>query len=120
MHPLLAYFSSSISASMHAACNSMNGQHSNTERRVQDAVANAAPSGELQLSTLHDLRTGQDCDFHQSLELYRFVSAMALLACGSIYFLGGILCFGLIKRSAHFHLAAGGTANHMQGIQVQP
>ena len=41
----------------------------------------------------------QDCDFHQSLELYRFVSAMALLSCGSIYFLGGVLCFGLIKRS---------------------
>lgn len=44
--------------------------------------------------------TPQDCDFHQSLELYRFVSAMALLGCGSIYLLGGILCFGLIKRSA--------------------
>jgi amino acid transporter len=43
--------------------------------------------------------SGKDCDFHQSLELYRFVSAMALLGCGSIYFLGGILCFGLIKRS---------------------
>lgn len=43
--------------------------------------------------------TGKDCDFHQSLELYRFVSAMALLSCGSIYFLGGVLCFGLIKRS---------------------
>lgn len=45
------------------------------------------------------LASVQDCDFHQSLELYRFVSAMALLCCGSIYFMGGILCFGLLKRS---------------------
>lgn len=48
----------------------------------------------------------QDCDFHQSLELYRFVSAMALLSCGSIYFLGGVLCFGLIKRSESSHSVA--------------
>lgn len=47
----------------------------------------------------HCSESGKSCDFHQSLELYRFVSAMALLGCGSIYFIGGILCFGLIKRS---------------------
>mmetsp|Transcript_20645 Transcript_20645/g.62199 ORF Transcript_20645/g.62199 Transcript_20645/m.62199 type:complete len:224 (+) Transcript_20645:367-1038(+) len=43
--------------------------------------------------------TGKDCDFHKSLELYRTIAAMALLCCGTVYFLGGILCFGLIKRS---------------------
>lgn len=42
--------------------------------------------------------TGKDCDFHKSLELYRTIAAMALLCCGTVYFLGGILCFGLIKR----------------------
>jgi heme oxygenase len=65
----------------------------------------------------NDMLLLQDCDFHQSLELYRFVSAMALLSCGSIYFLGGILCFGLIKRS---ELQRSVHAAHTRHLSVYP
>ena len=66
--------------------------------------------------------TGKDCDFHKSLELYRTIAAMALLCCGTVYFLGGILCFGLIKRcelplrSLHPPPPPSGHAHPMSGV----
>lgn len=37
-------------------------------------------------------------ELHKSLQLYRIVAAVSLLACAALYVLGGILCFGRRKQ----------------------
>lgn len=39
-------------------------------------------------------------DFHKSLALYRSAASASLLACGAVYFLGGVLCIGAIRKGA--------------------
>lgn len=38
-------------------------------------------------------------DFQKSLQLYRGVASAALTACAGIYAVGGVLCFGAIRRA---------------------
>ncbi|KAK9809051.1 hypothetical protein WJX72_008458 [[Myrmecia] bisecta] len=47
-----------------------------------------------------EMATAQgDSDFHKSLQLYRTLSGVALLACSGIYIAGGICCFGALRRA---------------------
>lgn len=39
-------------------------------------------------------------ELHKSLQLYRVVAAISLLACAGLYIMGGILCFGRRKQGA--------------------
>ena len=37
-------------------------------------------------------------DFQKSLQLYRTVASLSLVACAALYCLGGIFCFGAIRK----------------------
>ena len=51
----------------------------------------------LELTVQHGVREGSS-DFHKSLQLYRTVAGASLLICSAFYVLGGLLCFGSIRK----------------------
>ena len=51
----------------------------------------------LELTIQHGVKQGSS-DFHRSLQLYRTVAGVSLLTCSSFYILGGLLCFGRLRK----------------------
>lgn len=51
----------------------------------------------LELTVQHGIKDGTS-DFHKSLQLYRAIAGVSLLVCSSFYILGGMLCFGRIRK----------------------
>ncbi|GMH32479.1 hypothetical protein BSKO_00313 [Bryopsis sp. KO-2023] len=55
----------------------------------------------LGILTLELATSKGDHDFDKSVNLYGTVSGISLICCAGVYFLGGMLCFGKIKRAWH-------------------
>lgn len=51
----------------------------------------------LELTLQHGVKEGTT-DFDKSLQLYRTVAGVSLLVCSAFYIIGGILCFGRIRK----------------------
>ena len=51
----------------------------------------------LELTVEHGVKEGSS-DFDRSLQLYRTVAGVSLLACSFFYILGGILCLGRTRK----------------------
>lgn len=51
----------------------------------------------LELTVEHGVKEGHS-DFDRSLQLYRTVAGVSLLACSCFYILGGVLCFGRVQK----------------------
>lgn len=51
----------------------------------------------LELTLQHGIKEGTS-DFHKSLQLYRGVAGVSLLVCSGFYILGGLLCFGRMRK----------------------
>lgn len=51
----------------------------------------------LELTIQHGVKEGSS-DFDKSLQLYRSVAGFSLLACSAFYIMGGLLCFGRIRK----------------------
>lgn len=54
----------------------------------------------LELTVEHGVKEGTS-DFDRSLQLYRTVAGVSLLACSSFYILGGVLCFGRVRKARY-------------------
>lgn len=52
----------------------------------------------LELTVEHAGVKEGSSDFDRSLQLYRTVAGVSLLACSFFYILGGILCFGRFRK----------------------
>ena len=51
----------------------------------------------LELTIQHGVKEGST-DFDKSLQLYRTVAGVSLLVCSAFYIIGGVLCFGRIRK----------------------
>ena len=58
----------------------------------------------LELTIQHGVKEGST-DFDKSLQLYRTVAGVSLLVCSAFYIIGGVLCFGRIRKgnTVSFH-----------------
>lgn len=54
--------------------------------------------------TLHIATATGISEFDRSVNLYSLVAGYSMLACGCLYVLGGLLCFGKIKRGKSFQI----------------
>lgn len=54
----------------------------------------------LELTLQHGVKEGTT-DFDKSLQLYRTVAGVSLLVCSAFYIIGGILCFGRIRKARY-------------------
>jgi len=57
--------------------------------------------GFLAVLTLEIATSRGDSDFDKSLQLYRQVAGYCMLGCATFYALGGVLCFGALKRARY-------------------
>uniref|UniRef100_A0A7R9V1N4 Uncharacterized protein n=1 Tax=Chlamydomonas euryale TaxID=1486919 RepID=A0A7R9V1N4_9CHLO len=64
-------------------------------------VGRAVLQGLLVVMTLEVATPSGHSDFDTSLRLYRRLAGYCMLGCASFYFVGGCLCFGMIRRARY-------------------